>query len=183
MKISRRAIIFGAIGVVVVALIAVLYVTVLANPNARATPTPAFSRRLFNTRTPTTVPTATETLAPTNTYTPTETLTPTYTDTPQPTATSEQSFKLVGLSSPVTLDKNGAPAFAKILTSPGATCNLVFTSSSGKILLMAGTGVTQADVNGICSWSWTIPGGQPTGAGTVTISVNMYGLSFPMVLK
>ncbi len=183
MKITRRGIIIGAIGVVIVALIAILTVTVLANPNVRGTPTPAFSRRFFNTRTPTTVPTATETLVPTNTYTPTATLTPTYTDTPQPTATSEQSFKLVGLSSPVTLDKNGAPAFAKILTSPGATCNLVFTSSSGKILLLPGTGVTQADVNGICAWYWTIPGGQPTGAATVTISVNMYGLSFPMVLK
>ncbi len=183
MKISRRTIIFGGVGILVVIVIAVVSLTVLANPSARATPTPAFSRRLFNTRTPTAVLTATETPAPTNTYTPTATMTPTLTDTPQPTATSEQSFKLVALSSPVTLDKNGAAAFAKILTSPGATCNLVFTSSSGKILILAGTGVATADVNGICSWSWTIPGGQPTGAATVTISVNMYGLSFPMVLK
>ncbi len=183
MKISRRAIIFGAAGIVVVIVIVVVSLTVLANPNARATPTPAFSRRFFETRTPTIVPPATETPLPTNTYVPTATLTSTPTNTPQPTATNEQSFKLVALSSPVTLDKNGAPAFAKVLTSPGATCNLVFTSSSGKILLLAGTGVTQADVNGICTWSWTIPGGQPTGAATVTISVNMYGLSFPMILK
>ncbi len=183
MKLSRRAIIFGAVGIVAVIVIAVVALTVLANPNARATPTPAFSRRFFETRTPTIVPTATDTPLPTDTYVPTVTLTPTPTNTPQPTPTSEQSFKLVALSSPVTLDKNGAPAFAKILTSPRATCNLVFTSSSGKILLLAGTGVAQADVNGICSWFWTIPGGQPTGAATITISVNMYGLSFPMVLK
>jgi hypothetical protein len=183
MKISRRVIILSAVGVLVVAVIAVISLTVLANPNAKATPTPAFSRRSFATRTPTAILTATETPAPTNTYTPTATLTPTPTDTPQPTATSEQSFKLVALSSPVKLDKSGAPAFAKVLTSPGATCNLVFTSSSGKILILAGTGVATADVNGICSWNWTIPGGQPTGAATVTISVNMYGLSFPMILN
>ncbi len=183
MKINRRVILFTAIGVVIVAAIAVVTLTVLANPASKATPTPAFSRRFFSTRTPTEVLTATETPLPTGTYTPVPTMTATPTDTPQPTPTSEQSFKLVALSSPVTLDKNGAPAFAKVLTSPGATCNLVFTSSSGKILILAGTGVAQADVNGICSWNWTIPGGQPTGTATVTISVNMYGLSFPMVLK
>ena len=183
MKISRRALIFGAVGLLVVVVIAVLTLTVLANPNSNATPTPAFLRRSFNTRTPTAVLTATDTPLPTNTYTPTATMTPIPTDTPQPTATSEQNFRLVALSSPVTLDKSGAPAFAKILTSPGATCNLVFTSSSGKILILSGTGVAQADENGICAWYWTIPGGQPTGTATVTISVNMYGLSFPMVLK
>ncbi len=183
MKISRRVIIFGAIGVVIVALIAVISLTVLANPNAKATPTPTFSRRFFNTRTPTEVLTATETPLPTNTFTPMATQTPVPTNTPQPTPTSEQTFKLVALSSPVKLDKGGVQAYAKILTSPGATCNLVFTSSSGKILILAGTGIATADVNGICSWSWTIPEGQPTGTGTVTISVNMYGLSFPLVIQ
>ena len=183
MKLSRRVIIYIGAGVLIIALIAVVSLTVLANTTTKATPTPAFSRRFFNTRTPTEVLTATETPLPTGTFTPTATMTPTPTDTPQPTATSEVTFKLMALSSPVTLNQGGVPAFVKVLTSPGATCNLSFQGPNSKIYILSGTGVTQADVNGVCSWYWTIPGGLPTGAATVTITVNTFGLSFPMILK
>ncbi len=183
MKLSRRAIISIGIGVLIIALIAVVSLTVLANATTKATPTPAFSRRFFNTRTPTEVLTATETPLPTGTNTPAATVTPTPTATPQPTATSEVTFKLMALSSPVTLNQSGAPAFAGVLASPGATCNLTFQAPNSKIYILSGTGVVQADVNGVCSWYWTIPGGLPTGAATVTISVNTFGLSYPMILK
>ena len=183
MKLNRRVIIYIGAGVLIIALIAVVSLTVLANSTAKATPTPAFTRRFFNTRTPTEVLTATETPQPTGTFTPPATVTATPTDTPQPTATSEVTFKLVALSSPVTLNQSGAPAFAKVLTTPGATCTLSFQGPNSKIYILSGTGVTQADENGICAWFWTIPGVLPTGAGTVTITVNTFGLSFPIVLK
>jgi len=133
------------------------------------------------TGTPTVSSAVSATLASTATppITPTFTFTPTFTAT----ATVVKPFSLYYLSSPVKVDQGGVYASAQALTAPGNTCVLTFANTDGKMLNMAGTGATQADSVGICLWSWLIPGGTKPGTATVTITVNQYTLSFPMVVQ
>ena len=144
-------------------------------PPADFTPGAGFSRRATRTETP-----AEATATPVPTQAPTDTPTPTATETPQPTATSQQTFKLVSLTSPVV---GGNYATAKVVTSPGLNCTLIYMDPTGKVYSPAGTGTVQADTNGICTWNWQIKQQTPQGNGTVTITVNLYSLSFPIAIK
>ena len=202
MKLSRKAVIAIIAGVVILAAVAVFAVVFITNNAAGAsisgTPTRQFGRfggtpgaggfngtpgagRLRGTGTP---PGASaESATPAATATPP--ITPTFTLTPTSTATAtvERPFSLYYLSSPVKVDQGGVYASAQALTAPGNTCVLTFANTDGKMLNMAGTGATQADSVGICLWSWLIPGGTKPGTATVTITVNQYTLSFPMVVQ
>jgi len=211
MKLSRKAVIAIIAGVVILAAVAVFAVVFITNnaPGASisGTPTRQFGRfggtpgaggfngtpgaggfngtpgasRLRGTGTP---PGASaESATPAATATPP--ITPTFTLTPTSTATAtvERPFSLYYLSSPVKVDQGGVYASAQALTAPGNTCVLTFTNTDGKMLNVAGTGATQADSVGICVWSWQIPGGTKPGTATVTITVNQYTLSFPMVVQ
>jgi len=211
MKLSRKAVIAIIAGVVILAAVAVFAVVFITHnaPGASisGTPTRQFGRfggtpgaggfngtpgaggfngtpgagRLRGTGTP---PGASaESATPAATATPP--ITPTFTLTPTSTATAtvERPFSLYYLSSPVKVDQGGVYASAQALTAPGNTCVLTFTNTDGKMLNVAGTGATQADSVGICVWSWQIPGGTKPGTATVTITVNQYTLSFPMVVQ
>jgi len=137
-----------------------------------------FGGRFGGTPTSTQVP-GTPTSTPTPPITPTDTSTPTFT----PTSTPKLPFTLYYLSSPVKVDAGGVEASAQVLTDPGKNCILTYTSTDGKVLNLGGTGVATADTVGVCEWSWIIPGGTKPGTAQVSITVDQFTLTYPMVVK
>ena len=119
---------------------------------------------------PTTAP---ATPSPTATATPS----PTATATPSPTATAtptEEPAASVPLPVPVRVTKItetvavGDPASITVFTLKGANCSIEVLYDSG-VSTAKGLDPTDADANGIATWSWTV--GSKTSPQTVPLTV------------
>jgi hypothetical protein len=88
---------------------------------------------------------------------------------PTSTQANIPTFTLLLLTSPV---QAGANATVQIQTSAGATCFLSYTTPAGTDSTAKGLGVTTADGNGVCSWTWEIGSSTKSGTGRLAITVD-----------
>jgi hypothetical protein len=103
------------------------------------------------------------------------------TPTTQPTTVPPQGgFSFTFLSSPVAV---GAFASAIINTDPAADCAISYTPPGGTEVSDPALAARQADVHGVCSWSWLIAQGTASGTGTVKISANGLTQSYPITIQ
>lgn len=76
---------------------------------------------------------------------------------------------------------SGGQTEYRILTDPGETCTLRYTTPDGRLSQSPGTGTIVADAQGVCHWLWEV--GDLKGRATVTVSIDEISQDFWLELR
>lgn len=97
---------------------------------------------------------------------------------PSPTSCHVAGFRILWRPS-VTI--SGGQVEYRILTDPGETCTLRYTTPDGRLSQAPGTGAIAADAQGVCRWVWEV--GDLKGRATVTVSIDEISQDFWIELR